>query len=229
MTWWESPEWRQYERLCGDAPGTRARLLASADWLTRVVDLSLSEAELWRGVRKSYKGLIRAAERVYTIQSISGACIYSAMKIHEQEAGRMTRPIETWGLQGGWVVDGHAILVSAGRRQLMDITMCQDTESRLVPFGLLQMRGFVYCVTFGRWAYYFSGATSAKNLNHALIWHAMKALKARGVRWFELGWMAREGDTEKDRQISFLKRGFGGVDIPAREAPALCESGRPVH
>ena len=88
--------------------------------------------------------------------------------------------------------------------------------------GWPPVMGYVYCLIHGAWAYYFSSATLRKNLNHALLWHAMKALKARGVRWLELGWQARAGDTDKDRGISHLKAGLGGVDIPAKEAPDLC-------
>jgi hypothetical protein len=82
--------------------------------------------------------------------------------------------------------------------------------------------GYVYVVIHDAWAYYFSSVTTAKDTNHALLWHTMKALKSRGVRWFEIGWMERDGDTAKDAGIIKFKQGFGGVDMPAREAPALC-------
>jgi hypothetical protein len=222
VTFWDSPEWAAYEKAYGDAVGTRSRLLASADWQTRVVDLSLSEAELWQGIRRSYKALIHKVEREHVIGSVSGDCIYSAMKIHEQEAGRMTRPFETWTLMGDWVRAGHGLLIGAGVHRAVEITTAGDQWPRFAPVGLVDMRGYVYCVIHGAWSYYHSGVTREKNLSHAMLWQAMKALKARGVRYLELGWQARAGDTDKDRGISHLKAGMGGYDIPAREAPELC-------
>lgn len=206
MTWWDTPEWHAYEVACGEEAGTRARLLASADWQTRVVDLSLSEAELWQGVRRSYRSLIHAAERNYDIDDWCVDCdefMVACATIHRRIAGKQTRPTGTWMRMGEWLKDDAAMLVLA------------HDGSTLIAY--------VYCVHYRSWAYYFSSACLVKNLNHALLWHAMKALKARGVRWLELGWLERDGDTAKDRQISFLKSGFGGVDLPAKDAPALCE------
>lgn len=225
-TWWQTPEWERYERLRGDEPGTRARLLAESDWMTRVVNLSLTEVELWRGVRKSYKALIHKAEREYVIDAVADGCIYSAMKIHEQEAGRLTRPMQTWTLMGDWMRHGHGLLIGAGVRRQMAITTVGDQWPRSAPLGLIDMRAYVYCTIHASAAYYFSSASLVRNLTHALLWHAMTALKARGVRGFELGWMEREGDTDKDRQISFLKSGFGGFNIPAKDAPCLANGRR---
>jgi len=199
MTFWDSDPWREYEHLCGEEPGTRSRLLASADWQTRVCDLALSEAELWQGVRKSYHSLIHAVERQHPIREGRTAVdIGIAAAFHQAEAGRQTRPIETWELMAEWIESGHGLL-------------------------MMTSGAFVYCTVYQAWSYYHSSAALEKNLTHALLWHAMKALKARGVRWLELGWQARECDSDKDRGISMLKRGLGGYDMPAKEAPELCD------
>ncbi len=212
MTFWESDLFHTYEVAYGDAPGTRTGLLASADWQTQVIDLTGSEAELWRGVRRSYKALIHRIERSYVIDAAGS--IYSAMKIHDQEAGRQTRPTATWAIQGEWLRDGHALLTSAGIRGLVDMTMAHDQWPRFEPLGLIDMRGYAYFTVWDGHAYYFSGASLDPNISHALIWTAMKALKARGVQTLELGWLT--GDTEKDRGIAKFKRGFGGMAIPAK-------------
>lgn len=221
MTFWDTDTWHDYEELCGDEPGTRSRLLAESDWMTRVVELTASEAELWRGVRRSYKSIIHAAEREYVIQSVSGDCIYSAMKIHEQEAGRMTRPFETWTMMGDWVRTGNGLLIGGGIHRSEEITTVQDEWPRYAPVGLIDMRAYVYCTIYRAVAYYFSSACPAKNLSHALLWHAMKALKARGVRWLELGWQGEAKD-RKGQQIEFYKSGWPGFNLPAKEAPELC-------
>jgi hypothetical protein len=207
-TFWSTDTWHAYERLCGDTPGTRARLLASADWQTRVVDLSVSEAELWRGVRRSYHSLIRKAERDFVLRVVdwtseSDSCsgVESAMRLHRLVAKRQTRSLSTWTSQFLWMINGQAALVVAHQKQVEE--------------------GFVYCVIHGAWAYYHSSATHKDNLNHALLWHAMKALKARGVRWFEVGWQGEAKDA-KGKAIEFFKSGWPGKDILARDAPRLC-------
>lgn len=211
MTFWDTDAWHAYEVACGDAPGTRSALLASSDWMTRVVDLALSEAELWRGVRKSYKSLIRRAERTHdlTPTRVLGLCLVIDVcaVLHETAAGRITRPSDTWRMMCEWVTAGHG-----------EAWLATTRGDQPDPVG------FVYVVIFGAWAYYFSAASRVDNVSHALLWHAMKALKARGVRWFELGWMDRPCDTDKDRGIAQFKRGFGGYDVPAKEAPCLAST-----
>lgn len=198
MTWWDTDTWHRYEALCGDAPGTRARLLASAEWMTRVVELTASEAELWSGVRKSYKAIIHSAERRYIIGH-SG--VKPCQMLHLAIVGRHTRPIETWLMMQRWIDDGLGLAVVASRED--------------------EPRGFAYVVKYRGWSYYTSGGSLDKNVSHALIWAAIKILKAQGVRWLELGWLARVGDTEKDSGIARFKAGFPGRDMLAGDAPRL--------
>lgn len=75
--------------------------------------------------------------------------------------------------------------------------------------------GFAYFVMRGGWAYYFSGASHQKDLGLALIWLSMLALKDRDVRWCELGWQG-QAQSKKETNLEFMKRGFGGRDIPVR-------------
>lgn len=200
MTFWESDEWRAYEAATWDAPGTRARLLASAAWTTRVLALDRPEAELWRGVRRSYHALIHRLERdaglsvseARTASDFLGVC----RPLHLAEAGRDTRPLASWLVQGDWV-DARAarcFVASRGSRPV----------------------GFAFVSVYERWAYYFSAASTERDVQHLIQWHAISELRSAGVLCYELGWMDKDGDSEKDRQIAFFKRGFGGFDVPAR-------------
>lgn len=197
---WATDTFHAYERATGDAPGTRSRLLAASTWQTRVVDLSADEATLWAGVRQSYHSLINKLERDEGFcirETLPTEVIHVARWLHFVAAGRATRSEASWRLQASWVLAGHAR-------------------------GWLAFRdgapvGFVYVLTTPPSSYYFSGAKTEDCVTHALLWHAMKALKASGVRWLELGWMARDGDTDKDRAVAFFKSGFGGVDVSLRE------------
>lgn len=201
--------WHRYETACGDRAGTRARLLASATWQTRVVDLAQDEAMLWRGVRRSYHALINRLRKDagFVIVEGSDADVRTLCRwLHMTEAGRLTRPLQTWDLQGQWVRQGvgHCWLAVRGT----------DEEG-------YALRGFVYVVTFRAWSYYLSGASCEPHVQHALQWHAITVLKALGVRWYEVGWQGAAKD-EKGKNIEFYKAGWPGKDILARDAPRLC-------
>ena len=196
--WWHSQAWREYERAYGDEPGTRARVLAQAAWLTRILDLSSSEADLWAGLRKSYKALINRANRRLEFRLITNT--ESARFLHLLAADRVTRPLATWHLMADWLVSDAGVLV-----------LGYDGA----PLA------FAYFIRHKQWAYYGSGASLEDDIQHAVIWHALLELKTRGVRWAELGWQGEATDA-KGQSIEFLKRGFGGRDEPA----ALTEMSR---
>ena len=196
---WASDEWRAYEALHDGPPGTRSALLAAADWDTHVVDLRPSEAELWRGVRRSYHSLIarhRAGVRVYGAGQQDYPNRYpvdAAAAIHLEAAGRVTRPIGTWDLMAGWLASGDALCALAW------------VGDDVLPVG------YAYAVRHAGWSYYLSGAAVRRDISHALVWGLMRALRCDGrTRWFEVGWAERPGDGDKDRGIAMFKSGFGG-------------------
>lgn len=204
MIWWETPQWLAYEEAYKSAV-PRVQELAEATWQTRVIDLSLDEAELWRGVRKSYHAIIHKAERDLSIAEWFAPCACEvARDVHRQAAGRETRSSVTWSLMQDWIALRRGLMVGAERKGVHDSALA-----------------FVYVIVWGSWAYYASGASLELNVQHALIWRAMKELKARGVRYFEIGWQGHAQD-DKGKAIEFFKTGFGGADMPANEAPTLC-------
>ncbi len=197
MSFWTSDEWYAYEKAYGDEPGTRANLLSKATWCTQTVDLAPAEVSLWADLRKSYKSLIRQAERRVTFAPADAHRVEATCRaLHEREAGRQTRDAETWRLMAQWIpAQAFALMAWDG-----------------APLG------YVYFVIWDDWAYYFSAASREPDLNHGLIWHAMLALKARGVHWCELGWQGHADPTDaKGIGIEFFRRGFGGQTIPLRE------------
>lgn len=199
-SWWGSKWWLSYECAYGDEPGTRSRLLASAGWATRVIDLARDERLLWRDVRKSYKALIHRTERDYRILPAAlgpHVLVRACHALHRQAAGRETRPIETWQLMESWAgIDLGAPLVLAKRGGNSD------------PVA------FAYFLTYGAWAYYGYAASLIPDANAALIWAAMRTLKARGVACLEMGWQ-EQATNKKGLAIEFFRRGFGGKNVPA--------------
>lgn len=216
--WWTSPEWHAYECAYGDESGTRSRLLAGATWNTRIVDLALDEAEVWSGVRKSYRSLIHAAERALTVEALAalgaGGLIRTCQRVHRFACGgRQTRPDATWDLMGDWAGDGRGLIAMAFDYQNRPPEMTDDA-SGFDGVGLWPpVVDFAYFVVNGSWAYYASAASLRPGVHHAVVWRALLALKARGVRWAELGWQGEARDA-KGRSVEWFKTGFGGRDEP---------------
>ena len=221
--WWLGSAWHAYEALHDGPPGTRATLLAEVTWQTRIVDLSLSEADLWRGVRKSYHAIINKTDRELKIEAIpqgeAGGLISTCQRVHRLGAGRQTRPDGTWDLMGDWADAGRGMIV-----------MAFDYEHEMTEPGGFNGFGpgsrwpscvaFAYLIVNSSWAYYASGRSLKKDVQHAVIWRALLALKTRGVRWVELGWQG-QATGEKGKNVEWFKTGFGGCDEPARLAASV--------
>lgn len=198
-TWWNSSAWEKYELAYGAVPGARSRLLAEAPWSTQILDVTQDEAALWRGVRRSYHALIHAAQRVFAFDVLGAADVVGGCRgLHLAAAGRVTRSLDTWECMADWVHEGHALALGA----------------RPHPAGMLA--GYVYFVVWNQWAYYASAAAAVRNLNHALMWEGILALKARGVETLELGWQGQAAD-RKGQDIEFFRRGFGGRTVLLHE------------
>mgnify|MGYP001618282994 CR=1 FL=1 len=168
---WQSSEWHAYERAYGDEPGTRERLLASAAWKTRVLDLRQDETALWCGVRKSYHSIINRLTRDadFRIAAVIGRqFLEDCLPMQTRLEGRETRPRASWNVQADWLSSG--------------IGRCYVATREWKPVA------FMYMITWNDWAYYGFSKTEEPNAHHALMWHAIRTLKSDGVRWLELGW-----------------------------------------
>ena len=156
---------------------------------TRVIDLSLSEADLWRGIRRSYHALIHRAEERYTVRlepNLDGLALLYRQR-HD--------------------------LPQISDAQWACLTRIQR-DGRLRVYGandaLCDLVGAVGIYIWKGWAYYGAGRTlHADGVAHMLQWHTMQALKAEGVPHYEVGWEYRPGiDDEKAKQIAFFKQGL---------------------
>ena len=170
---------------------------------TSVVDLRGKEdADLWRGLRRSYHALIHQTERKVDValcgggdQSRTDVLIRKAQGIHVEASGRVTRSGETWRRQSDWLADGNAVLALAYRGD--------------------QPLAFAYTIRWKNWAYYASSASLEPSISHLLIWNTMQVLRADGrTEYFELGHLAHDDEGEKAKGIAFFKKGFGGSSWP---------------
>jgi len=201
--WWESDSWNRYEQICGLDPGTRVREL-KAGRPRHIVDLTPSTDALWRNVRKSYRPIIHAAEREYEIVTCGPTGMDYFRRLHALDAGRVTRPAESWELMADWVNVGWLILVGAKpRADVAERTAGAGPAASTTLDGWTAFAAFYTCEP----AYYGHAASLARNVNHALVWHAMLELKDLGCQWLDMGEVG--ATDQKGKDLEFFKRGFG--------------------
>lgn len=173
--------------------GDRYFHIEGMSWKSRVVCLSGTVEEMWRGVRKSYRSLIRKHEDlVVTDGQLELFDEYAAT--HALRYGN-PRPKETYDLQREWVKSGNGIVVG----------MASTTKRGA------RCDGFAYWIVYKNRAYYASGVYEVPNVAHACIWQSLIHLKEIGVEFAELGWQGHARN-EKEASIEFFKTGFGGED-----------------
>lgn len=157
---------------------------------TQVIDLSYPLPTLWQGVRKSYHSIIHRANEQYEI--LEDATIMPFRLLHHETFGNV-RTEQTFIEQGKWLSAGYGLSVSV-----------QSSQHTVVAAA--------YWIIYQGCSYYASGPSIEKNIQHAVIWKSLELLKARGVQFVDIGQI--DGETEKERAISFFKTGFGGFAKP---------------
>ena len=179
--------------------------------LTQVIDLSKTAAELRKNLRKSFKSLINKGLKNYNyyIMTKDNADydIHEQYRIiHIKAAGRETRPKETFDQQFDQLLAKQATLI-----------------------GVLWNNNFVqfnYFNHFNGYVYYASAADDPDfsegyevPIGHAIIQYAINYFKEYNYNYFELGWQYYGNQlfdypSEKEKMISYFKRGFGGSTYP---------------
>jgi hypothetical protein len=194
--------------IAGGRPAERIRVRSSwrdgidamkapgAEWhLTRMLDVSRPYCDLWAGMRKSYQSLVNQARATYDIWCGTDAELMACYEAVKLETGTR-RPAATYAEQAKWLTQGNGLVA---------VAYTKDTRRPVSA---------AYAIIYRDWAYYASGASAVKSIQHALQWAIIEELAARNnVRWYELGWQGLAKD-KKGRNIEFFKRGFGGQDVP---------------
>ncbi len=165
-------------------------------WNTRILNLNpYSEIEVinrWLHVRKSYKSLINNGYKKHQIEkSTDPRSVEILHELHRAQSGRDTRSQKTWDHMAAWVRSGHAYLCLAWNI----VGICE---------------GAIYVYSYKGHEYYGHAATNILNINHVLLWEAIRTSTANT---FETGWQGHAAN-KKEESIEFFRRGFGGVNQP---------------
>lgn len=180
-----------------------------ASLATQVLGLRAPESELWANLRKSYHSAIRRAEerfefRVYDQATVTDESFDEYRELHRRDAGRVTRPLETFRRMLTWVRSGHGFLTQA------------RLGGRLLACALVLLyRGD---------AHYSSSCIDPdfedpNFLGPFVQWNIIRELRRRDIYRYELGTQHfgpqfSSVPTPKEVSISFFKRGFGGASLP---------------
>jgi hypothetical protein len=191
-------------------------------WQTQVIDLTLPESELWKGLRKGHRSDVKRAAGAAVVSFWDQAAMTTGKfseyrELHERDAGRVTRSAHSFDLMEQWIRDGTGVLVEAA------------IDGRPIAFALL--------VLFGAGAYYGSGCKDPDHASvpssHLIQWESMRWLKLHGYRYYDIGVQhfgpqLHHVPSDKEIGIASFKRGFGGRTVPVLTAerfysPALFE------
>jgi len=166
----------------------------------QMIDLALSEDDLYLGVRKSYKSLINWGAKNINLQLIDSENVTPDLfeqfrQLHIKVAGRETRSKATWGLQYYQVKNREAFVLLG------------ELEGVLVTAALFQYtaKNCFYGVSVSKRELF------DKPMSHNLLWQAILHAKRLGCQYFEPGPLYYPGhSTPKEVGISKFKKGFGG-------------------
>jgi len=154
---------------------------------------------------KGHKAAIKHGQKCLGYRETSD--IWKFREDYFEIAGKVTRPKRTFELLGEWINSGYGILLEA------------LFEGKTA--------GYTYILCYRDSAYYFMSCVAPQykqyNVSHYLQSVAFDLLRQRDVRSYELGEQVHDSLTcqpsDKERNISLFKRGFGGQIIrsPASE------------
>lgn len=176
---------------------------------TALLPLHKGLPELWKDLRKSYRGLIHQAQgemRALCLERESCRPEHLAefRRLYRLAAGRELYDDALWESAAGLVAEGSAMLT---------LVMLKDAA----------VGGGLFFHHKGK-AYYAMGANDPelegeRAIGHLCLWATAESYCRSGVEWLETGWQhgsaqLLEKPTGKERQISFFKRGFGGIVRP---------------
>ena len=155
-----------------------------------------------KSIRKSYRSLINWGKKNMAVNCICGEYSHefgNYTQFHKDIAGRSTRSAASWDLQWMEVANGRGELIM-GR-----------WNNELVA-GAVFIDGKKVCVY---WSAVYERKYFDKPLAHYTLWLAINHAQKRGLKWFELGGIPKQGlTTDKEYQIGYFKRGFATHIVP---------------
>lgn len=166
------------------------------------VDLNLSMEKFRSCIRKSYKSLISKGNKLWKINTYNrnnySADVFDEFRLfHLQVAGKITRSLDSWKLQGEAIEHGDAFLV-----------VLRDNDGKMVGGGLFYTSWCEGLYAVG----VYDRSLFDLPLGHVIQMTAIEYMKTLGLSWYKLGERPYAQDipapTDKELTISKFKEGF---------------------
>ncbi|MBU4348540.1 GNAT family N-acetyltransferase [Patescibacteria group bacterium] len=178
---------------------------------TNIIDLSLEEDSILRGMRKGHKSDIKFALKnkdqevvFFDKENISSEIFDKYKDIYFSAAGKKVGNDKRWKNTLELIKDGFAILI-------------------MIKRGGNYISGIII-LCYKNKSYYGFSATlpdfkKERGVGHLLQWETIKYLKNKGFKYYETGWnflpiISEDVYSQKELNISFFKAGFGGKKYP---------------
>ncbi|MFA5173408.1 MAG: hypothetical protein WC435_03375 [Candidatus Paceibacterota bacterium] len=170
---------------------------------SQIIDLSKSLNELKRNLRHGHRADITRGEKILTTSVFDSSNITSEIfnqytLLYKKRFGVSNRPSSTFDIMFKLIKDSKNFIVFA----FLD----------KIPVGVS------YFYTFKDNAFYGS-ACNDPNINniptsHVIQWSAIKYMKNKKMKFYEIGHQPYWSPTDKQLNISHFKKGFGGLIVP---------------
>ena len=163
-------------------------------------------------MRKGHKADIKFAAKegfvvdIFSNDNITEDIFNIFKQIHFIDAGRKTRPDESWSSMLNWIKNGHCILALEKNK----------SSSEYISGALV--------IIYKNKAYYGSSGTlptheGKRGIGHILQWEVICHLKRQCINYYDIGWnftkgFSQEIASQKEMNISMFKSGFGGEQYP---------------
>ncbi len=169
--------------------------------MSQVIALETAESDLWSGLTKTARNLIRRSEkagfRVEPADWTEALDVY--YDIHQ----------ETYARTG---VFPHPKRYFQGIAEAMAPSGAARLLALISPGG--EPVAFQGTAQFGRGANYHIGcsrdAVQSFSPGYPLMWAAIEAAKVSGCAWFDVGWIFPASDDPKQKGLTHFKTRFGG-------------------
>jgi hypothetical protein len=205
---WPRRPWRRVSFMPELPAGADShRLLAAAGfrragegYRTILVDLVPPESERRKQLRATWRHELQRAER-------------AGLEVEIDSHGKATLPWLAQRCDLDRRLRGYHGVSSRLALQLMLAARPAGEAMVLVAAQAGERLAGIFVVRHGDSATYLIGWTGAEGrrlgATHLLLWRAMEALAAKGVRWFDLGGI----NPETAAGVTMFKRGLGGVEV----------------
>lgn len=185
--------------------------------MSQIIDLRKNKKQLYADIYKGHKQTIKKGSiydiKIYDATTMTDKLIEKYKEIYEKDAGKVTRNSELYRYYLEFIKSGMG-LAAYGRIDNQEVSVALVTMYKKTAYysSYAELQDLLNCVPVG----------------HAMQWQIINYLKDHGIEFYDMGEQFF-GKThfnipdQKNINISYFKRAFGGYTVPIWRGIKLCE------